>query len=196
MDVWRVTFCRRNGCFSQGVGFRHVACVGEVTNMAEPVLGEIRMLAGSGVPPGWAACDGQVLAIREHRELYAVLGNTYGGDGKTTFALPDLRGRVALHSSPGTLNPGATGGEAVHRLSSAEVPGHAHGALGLVGPGNAAVGTQYVSSNRIGTASTAATTTVAPSVTSTTSGAAHDNLQPYLTVNYVIAIHGVSPSRK
>lgn len=165
--------------------------------MAEPVLGEIRLLAGSVVPPGWAACDGQMLDIRDHRQLFAVLGTTYGGDGKTTFALPDLRGRVAVHSNPGTLQPGATGGEATHRLTSDEVPGHAHGPLGLVGAGQSATGVQYVSSHSpSGIAAPSSTTAITPTTSGSSAGEAHDNLQPYLTVNYVIAIHGVSPSRK
>lgn len=165
--------------------------------MAEPVLGEIRMLAGNGVPSGWAACDGQELQIREHRDLFAVLGTTYGGDGKATFALPDLRGRVAVHSNPGSLNPGAAGGEQTHRLTSAEIPGHAHGSLGLIGNGFVATGVQLASRMHSSSTPTAgAGTGVAPAVAATASGAAHDNLQPYLTVTYIIATRGVSPSRK
>lgn len=165
--------------------------------MARPVLGEIKMLAGSGVPPGWAACDGQELQIREYRELYAVIGTTYGGDGKTTFALPDLRGRVAVHSNPGTMNPGATGGETTHRLTSTEVPGHAHGALGLVSGDAASTGVRHLAVQHASASGLhAPATTIAPSVSSTSAGAAHDNLQPFLALAFVIAIHGDSPSRK
>src|SRR5690606_27622905 len=93
-------------------------------HMADPMVGEIRLLAGSEVPPGWAACDGQVLPIREHRELYAVLGTTYGGDGRTTFALPDLRGRTPVHPDGATFRAGAAGGEKQHALTASELPGH------------------------------------------------------------------------
>lgn len=165
--------------------------------MAEPVVGEIRMLAGNSVPPGWAACDGQELQIRDYRELYAVLGATYGGDGKTTFALPDLRGRVAVHSNPGSMNPGATGGEKVHRLTSSEIPGHAHGPLGLIGSTQQHSGVQMAASASLSSStSTATSTAIAPVTSASSAGEGHDNLQPYMTVTYVIALHGVSPSRK
>lgn len=161
--------------------------------MADPIPGEIRVLASETIPPGWAACNGQTLNISDYRELYAVIGTTYGGDGKQTFALPDFRGRVALHSYPGKLNSGATGGETSHRLTSTEVPGHAHGSLGLISSASASGGVHLASAPAA--AAVGGNVAVATAV-SETLGAAHENIQPHLTLNFVIATHGVWPSRK
>lgn len=161
--------------------------------MADPIPGEIRVLASETIPPGWAACNGQSLKINEYRELFAIIGTTYGGDGRQTFALPDLRGRLAVHSYPGKLNSGASGGETSHRLTSTEVPGHAHGSLGLIST-SAASGGVHLASASVG-ATVGGNVGVAVAV-SETLGAAHDNIQPHLTLNFVIALHGVWPSRK
>ena len=164
--------------------------------MSEAFVGEIKVLAGSGIPPGWAACDGQILEINDYRSLYSVLGSTYGGDGKTTFALPDLRGRVAMHSST-DLPPGTAGGDNQHALSAAELPAHAHGSLGMIvtiDSGSISASSSAVSG--IGTVGGAGTMTVSPAVLSTSTGEPHDNQQPYIALTFVIALDGASPARK
>lgn len=163
------------------------------------MVGEIRMLAGSETPPGWACCDGQLLSIHDYKSLFSVLGTTYGGDGRTTFALPDLRGRIPVHTDKGAYRLGNTGGESAHALSVAELPSHAHDSLALIGVETARVGAQTVMSSApvatleareqhslFGFGATAETTTAE----------GHDNLQPYLVVTYVIALHGAAPLRK
>ncbi len=161
--------------------------------MADPIPGEIRVLASETIPPGWAACNGQTLKISDYRDLFAIIGTTYGGDGKQTFALPDLRGRVALHSYPGKLNSGATGGESAHQLTATEVPGHAHGSLGLISTASGSGGFHLASATATGSVGGTVSVGVVDTVAS---GAAHDNIQPHLTMNVVIALHGVWPSRK
>ena len=167
--------------------------------MAEPMIGEIRLLAGKETPPGWACCDGQLLAIQEYKSLFSVLGTTYGGDGRTTFALPDLRGRTPIHADNDAYRLGKTGGEVAHALSVDELPSHAHDALASLGAEKATAGAQTVMSSApvatlaaqeqrglFGIGATAETVTAE----------GHDNLQPYLVVTYVVALHGVTPSRK
>lgn len=163
------------------------------------MAGEIRMLAGSETPPGWACCDGQLLSIQEYKTLFSVLGTTYGGDGRTTFALPDLRGRTPIHAAKGAFRPGQTGGEASHALTVAELPSHAHDSLALIGMQTAQVGVQTVTS-----AAPVATLAAKEqhslfgfgASTETAAAEGHDNLQPYVVVTYVIALHGATPSRK
>jgi microcystin-dependent protein len=167
-----------------------------------PYLGEIRMFAGNFAPRGWAFCNGQLLPIAQNSALFSLLGTTYGGDGRTTFALPDLRGRVPLH--PGT-GPGLTtrrlgeksGGESV-TLAVSQVPSHSH----TVAPG--AVSGQGNTSWPAGSAPAAGRnfhSTAAPDVsmratvsTNTGGGQSHPNMQPYLGISFIIALQGVYPS--
>lgn len=167
--------------------------------MAEPMIGEIRMLAGSETPPGWAACDGQLLSISENKALFSILGATYGGDGQTTFALPNLRGRTTIHPDGNAFRAGKSGGEPAHAISVSELPAHAHDALALLGDQAAATGVQTVmSAAPVATLAAQELRSVFGLGASTEAVAAeaHDNLQPYLVVTYVIALNGVAPSRK
>lgn len=167
--------------------------------MAGPIVGEIRMLANGEAPPGWASCDGQVLQIREYKQLFAVLGSTYGGNGTTTFALPDLRGRTPIHSSPGKIDRGQAGGETNHTITPAEIPAHAHGSMGMIGTFTTFSGVQVAAGPAPATARTgAATTTLSLPATNIqeAQAAGHDNLQPYLAVKFIIALEGASPGRK
>lgn len=166
--------------------------------MAEPFLSEIRMFSFNFAPRGWALCNGQLLPINQNQALFALLGTTYGGDGRVTFALPDLRGRVPIHVGNGhTL--GERAGEQAHTVSVAEMPAHTH-----VVQASAAAGTQNVPANNMMLSQRAAESYRAPSspapmVANTLSNAggsqAHLNMQPFLALNFCIALQGIFPSQ-
>jgi microcystin-dependent protein len=166
----------------------------------EPFLAEIIMFGGNFAPRGWALCDGQLLAINEYQALFSLLGTTYGGDGRTSFGLPDLRGRVSIHpgSGPGltTRQLGQKGGTENNTLTTAQLPAHNH-ALAAKEEGNAAdpSGTFIAGtgSNAFGT--TADRTMNAAAISNTGGGQSVNNIQPFQCVNYIIALQGVFPSR-
>lgn len=172
--------------------------------MATPFVGEIRMFAASFPPVGWAFCDGQLLAISENEALFSLLGTIYGGDGRTTFGLPDLRGRVPIHRGrgPGLSNrhEGETGGTEQVALLAGQMPAHAHGLHASANPAEATAGpdgsvvadTGAVPIYAAGPASVA----LGPAaVTSAGQGQAHPNLAPFLCVNFIISLFGIYPSR-
>ena len=169
--------------------------------MATPFLGEIKLVAFTFAPRGYAFCSGQLLAIAQNDALFALLGTTYGGDGQTTFALPDLRSRVPVHQ--GTLAGGQTysigqqGGVESVTLVATQLPPHTHG-----GPQAAANGTPTATAANAlpasgGPALYAASSAPAASLALTAAGSSqpHDNMPPFLALNYVIALEGVFPSR-
>jgi microcystin-dependent protein len=177
----------------------------------EPFLGEIRMVGWNFAANGWAFCNGQLMSISQNAALFSLLGTTYGGDGIQTFALPNLQGRVPIHQGNGAgLSPyviGSTGGNESVTLLSTQIPAHNH----LMGVSNQA-GTAADPTNAIlaqgnsGSArapvpvsdyvSTAATGNLAATAISATGGSQpHSNIQPYLCVNFIIALQGVFPSR-
>ncbi len=164
--------------------------------MAEPFLSEIRIMSFSFPPRGWALCNGQLLPINQNQALFSLLGTTYGGDGRVNFALPNLQGRVPIHTGSGhTL--GERGGEQAHTLSISELPTHAHvaRATNTAATTNAAAGNLLasVSSNLYITATNL--TSLSPSEISTVGGSqAHLNMQPFLTLNFSIALQGIFPS--
>jgi len=167
--------------------------------MADPILGEIRTFAFGFVPSGWAACDGQVLPINQNQALFALLGTTYGGDGRTTFALPDLRGRVAVGEGAAATGSvfalGEGGGEEVHRLTAAELPSHRHQAHAKATAGTRANPTNAVwaaSAKRYAPSGTAAMSPDA--IGSAGEDHAHNTMQPYLPLNVCIAVFGEFPS--
>lgn len=164
-------------------------------------LSEVRVVAFNYAPQGWAECNGQLLPINQNQALFALLGTTYGGDGQTTFALPDFRGRVPMHVGNGhTL--GERAGEQAHTLSSQEAPTHTHvaNASGSNANANAAAagilavsqGLIYLNPAQVG----GSLTTLNPATVGNVGGSqAHVNMQPYLTLTFVIALQGIFPSR-
>jgi len=176
---------------------------------ADAYIGDIIMFAGNFAPRSWAFCDGQLMQISQYSALFSILGTTYGGDGRTTFALPDLRGRIPMHegSGPG-LTPrtlGEKGGVEAVVLTSAQMPAHDHMAtahsVAAAGNSNQASGTLWA--NDAGTQSAtysnaAANATMnAAAVTTAIAGGSqpHPNVQPFLCVNFIICIEGIYPPR-
>ena len=165
--------------------------------MTEPFLAEIRICSFGFPPKGWALCNGQILPINQNQALFALLGTTFGGDGRVNFALPDLRGRTPIHVGGGhTL--GERGGEQAHTLSIAEIPTHSHP---LQGSGdNAAAGNptgNVYAKSAVPVYSSNATAAVAMNagaVANTGGSQAHLNMQPFITVSFVIALQGIFPS--
>ena len=168
--------------------------------MSDPYLGEIRMFAGNFAPRGYAFCHGQLLPINSYQALFSLLGTYYGGDGRTTFGLPDLRGRFPMHRSS-THPLGQKSGAETVGLNAIELPPHSHS---LRCSGNRASATTPVN-NVLATSASGdrqyidppATTTNMNSTAVAASGGsqAHDNMSPFLCINFIIALQGVYPSR-
>lgn len=167
--------------------------------MAQPYVGEIRMFAGNFAPAGWMFCEGQLLPISENETLFQLIGTTYGGDGQSTFALPDLRGRLPLHQGNGFILA-ETGGTEEVTLTANQIPAHAHA---LLGTGN--IATTNSPTNNTFAGSTGATifpygtdqplTTLHPTTIGTVGGSQpHTNFQPYLCVSFIISLFGIFPS--
>lgn len=164
--------------------------------MSEPFLGEIRAIGFNGAPRGWALCDGTLLSIAQNQALFSLLGTMYGGDGRTTFALPDLRGRVPYHPGLGA-NPGDQGGEASHTLTLQELPAHSHVVEASVAAADQSSPTNNIWAVATGNAyGSAGNTTLAPAAVQMTGGSQpHENQPPFLVINFVIALQGIYPSR-
>jgi microcystin-dependent protein len=164
--------------------------------MAEPFLSEIRIMSFNFPPKGWALCNGQLLPINQNQALFSLLGTTYGGDGRVNFALPNLQGNTPMHAGNGhTL--GEKGGEQSHTLSIAELPAHTHVLNASSTPANTNVPTgAYVGS--VNNAYTAPGNLVAlspASVANQGGSQAHLNMQPFLVLNFCIALQGIFPSQ-
>ena len=162
--------------------------------MAVPFLGEIRIFSFNFPPKTWAFCNGQLLPINQNQALFALLGTTYGGNGQTTFALPDFRGRTPLHFGSGFVL-GERSGEEVHTLNNAEIPAHTHLVLASFATANAGSPANASWPAAAGAYDPSATTGMSPSGISPSGGSqAHNNMQPYLVLNFVIALQGIFPS--
>ena len=162
--------------------------------MAEPFLSEIRIMSFNFPPKGWAVCNGQLLPINQNQALFALLGTTYGGDGRVNFALPDLRGRVPMHIGAGFLQGQKAGAES-HTLNVAELPAHTHGVTGSTANGNAATPAIPAQVSN-GYAAPSNLTTLHPATLANVGGGqAHLNTQPFLTLNWCIALQGIFPSQ-
>lgn len=170
--------------------------------MGTPFMAEIRILSFNFAPKGWAQCNGQFLPINQNQALFSLLGTTYGGNGQTTFALPDLRGRMPLHLGNG-FTQGEAAGEQAHTVTMSEMPQHVHLLNASLASANAGgTVTNQPGGNELALATTDVYTTEAPnttmvpqSVTSVGGSQAHLNLQPYLVLNFAIALQGIFPSR-
>lgn len=169
----------------------------------DPYIGEIRLFPWSWAPRGWALCQGQLMSIQQNTALFSLLGTLYGGNGQTTFGLPDLRGRTPVHRGPNTQQGEPDGTETV-TLTVNSMPAHNHALLGLNVGGDSGLPNNLTLSNiRTGAPATnffygtsnAPTSLNPSSVTPVGSGQPHDNMQPYLTLNYCIATTGIFPSR-
>ena len=168
--------------------------------MAEPFLSEIGIMSFVFAPKGWALCNGQLLPINQNQALFSLLGTTFGGNGQTTFALPDLRGQTPIHVGSGhTL--GERGGAQAHTLSIAELPTHTHVTNGSSSTADAAVPggnlLGVVDNTTFGNAYAAATNLVAlnaQAVSNVGGSQAHLNMQPFLTLSFCIALQGIFPS--
>jgi microcystin-dependent protein len=166
--------------------------------MAEPFLAEVRIMSFQFAPKGWALCDGQLLPINQNQALFALLGTSFGGDGRVNFALPDLRGRTPIHVGSG-FTLGVRAGEQAHTLSISELPTHTHV---LNGTTNTAANTP-TTSTVLGRSNPQPAyggpsnlEAMAPqAVANVGGGQAHLNMQPFLTLNFCIALQGIFPSR-
>jgi microcystin-dependent protein len=168
--------------------------------MAQPYVGEIRMFAGNFAPAGWMFCEGQLLPISENETLFQLIGTTYGGDGQSTFALPDLRGRLPLHQGNGFILA-ETGGAEEITLTVSQIPAHSHALLATLNSAASTVPSPAVLPG-VGATSTitaygadAPLTPLHPSSVSSVGGSQpHTNFQPYLCVDFIISLFGIFPS--
>jgi microcystin-dependent protein len=167
--------------------------------MSSPFIGEIRMFGGNFAPAGWAFCDGSLQPIDQNTALFQLIGTTYGGDGQTTFALPDLRSRVPVHVGPGFVLGQSSGAETV-TLTTNQIPAHSH-----VPNANNNPGSQVSPANGAWAGSNPALnnySNVAPSVNmdpgaigQTGNSQPHDNMIPFLAVNFILSLFGIFPSQ-
>lgn len=164
--------------------------------MSEPFLSEIKIMSFIYAPVGWALCNGQFLPINQNQALFALLGTTYGGNGQTTFALPDLRGRAPMHEGNGHIL-GEKGGEQSHTLTMSEMTQHIHFLMGTTTAGTLATANNnyLAAANNLYAAPGALTTMNPGSVTNVGGSQAHQNMQPYLTLSFCIALQGIFPSQ-
>jgi microcystin-dependent protein len=171
--------------------------------MSSPYLGEIRAVGFTFPPPGWATCNGSLLSISENEALFNLLGTAFGGDGQTTFGLPDLRGRVPVHQGQGSglssYTMGQTGGVPTVALTTSQIPSHTHtlacqtaAGSSAAASGNYIAGITYTEK----VYATPGTVEAMASAVGTSGGSQpHNNLQPYLAINYIIATEGIYPSQ-
>lgn len=171
--------------------------------MAQPYVGEIRMFAGNFAPAGWAFCDGQLMPISENETLFQLIGTSYGGDGEETFAMPNLQSRLPVHMGTGpdgvTYQLAETGGVEQVTLSVQQIPNHTHAMLASSGaattnnPGGNVLGASPSVDLFYGASPDA---NMAPTAVTPTGGSQpHENLQPYLCINFIISLFGVFPSQ-
>lgn len=173
----------------------------------QPYVGEIRMFAGNFAPSGWVMCDGQLLLISENETLFQLIGTTYGGDGQTTFAVPDFRGRAPIHQGNGYVI-GQMGGTETVTLTNNQIPSHSHTATvtlpvsgnaanadtpaNNVAAVNAARGNEFNSTTNVNMGKM--TYTASPNSSVTGGSQPHENMKPFVAINYIISLYGIFPS--
>lgn len=168
--------------------------------MPEQYIGEVRMAGFNFAPQGWARCEGQLMSIAQNDALFAILGTTYGGDGINTFALPDLRGRVPTHVDT-NFPLGLKGGEGQHTLNTQEMPGHTHQLMASTAvshfnnPANRTFGDVEAGAFNIFTPPDNTATLAASSLKASGGSQPHNNYQPTLCINFIIALEGIFPSQ-
>lgn len=166
--------------------------------MAQPYVGEIRMFAGNFAPAGWMFCAGQLLPISENETLFQLIGTTYGGDGQSTFALPDLQGRLPLHQGNGFVLA-ETGGAETITLTTAQIPAHSHAFIASSAAGTGSNPSDNLMATAVGNLyfpppTTNPGTMNAAMVSGTGGSQPHTNFQPYLCVSFIISLFGIFPS--
>jgi len=168
--------------------------------MSDPFIGEIKLVSFNFPPRGWAFCNGQILPINQNQALFSILGTMYGGNGQTTFALPNLQGRMPIHQgiNQGSYTVGQAAGELAHTLTSNEMPAHLHPAVAqstTTTPGDSPAGAIWATAKYVAFAPAPNTQLNPAAVANNGGGQPHENQAPYLVLNYVIALVGVFPSR-
>ena len=164
--------------------------------MGTPYLSEIRIVSFGFAPKGWALCNGQTLPINQNQALFSLLGTTYGGDGRTNFKLPNLQGSAPIHVGSGFIL-GQVGGEANHTLIASEMPQHTHAPVASLNAANlgSPQGNFFANGNQPAFDTVPTGLMKAAAVGSAGGSQPHDNMPPYLALNFVIALQGIFPSR-
>ncbi|HWD07583.1 MAG TPA: tail fiber protein [Actinomycetota bacterium] len=163
--------------------------------MATPYVGEIRMFAGNFAPVGWMLCQGQLLPISDNEVLFNLIGTTYGGDGIDTFALPDLQSRVPVHVGPG-FSLGQAGGAESVTLTTSQLPAHSHVPQGAAtGNQSSPAGAVWAGGTRLYTVPPANSPMSPVALQGSGGSQPHDNMLPYLVVNFIISLSGIFPSQ-
>jgi microcystin-dependent protein len=165
--------------------------------MSEPFIAEVKIISWNFPPKGWAFCNGQLLPINQNQALFSILGTTYGGDGRVTFALPNLQGRMPVHVGDGIIL-GEQGGETAHTLNISEMPAHNHVPVGSSTnpPTSPTAAGNLWSANNTKSYDTATNTAMNPAGILPTGGSQpHENMSPYLVLNFIIALQGIFPSQ-
>jgi microcystin-dependent protein len=164
--------------------------------MSEPFLGEIKIISWNFPPKGWTFCNGQLLPINQNQALFSILGTTYGGDGRVNFGLPNLQGRMPVHVGTG-ISLGELGGETAHTLNISELAAHNHVPLGAntaaTAPGPA--GDLWATNPNNGYAGAGNASMNPACILAVGGNQAHENMSPYLVLNYIIALQGIFPSQ-